>query len=154
MVDGFLGEHFAHVALAGWVADHTCAATKQRNRHVPSFLHPGHHHDLDKMAYMQAVCGWIETDVERNLVIIQQISNFFLICRLRDQTTRFQFVVYAHVSSSIFCIGGKRKRPLRFFAEGGEIPRYHLSLPHPHECGLMGTNIPVRDNVRQPDRIY
>ncbi len=33
-----------------------------------------------------------------------------------------------------------------------EIPRYHLSSPQPHGYGLMGTNIPQRDNGRYPKK--
>ena len=69
---------------------------------------------------MQAVCGWIETDVERNLVIIQQISNFFLICRPRIRTTRFSSSYTPSVLFLHFCIGAKNAP--RFFAGAEKIP--------------------------------
>ena len=84
VVDGLLGEHLAHVGLSGRVADHARAAAEQGDRHMPGLLHPGHHHDLDKVTHMQTVRCRVKADVESDLVVVQQIPDLFLAGRLRD----------------------------------------------------------------------
>ena len=50
------------------------------------------------------------------------------------------------VPGDLFLNPDNKKAPC--FSQRAEIPRYHLSSPQPHNCGLMGTNIPQRDNGR------
>lgn len=52
------------------------------------------------------------------------------------------------VPGGLFLNLDNKKAPC--FSQRAEIPRYHLSSPQPHNCGLMDTNIPQRDNGRCP----
>lgn len=46
------------------------------------------------MAYMKAVCRRVETDIEFDLFILKELSDFFLIGTLFDKAPLFEDVVY------------------------------------------------------------
>ena len=90
-VNGFRGQHFPHVRLAGGIADHGGSAAHQGNRLMAGPLHMRHRHDRDVMADMQAVRGGIKTDVKYGR-LFQLFVKLVLKRYLRDKSALFQDV--------------------------------------------------------------
>ena len=72
-------------------------------------LHVRHNHDLHEMADMQAVRRGVKANVERDLVVVDQVAGFLLVRELGNQSSCLQFVKYSHVETSIF--GGIKNAP-------------------------------------------
>ena len=95
VLNGLRRHHFTHIAFAGRVTDHAGAAAEQRDRPVSGPLQMRHHHQLHKVAHMQAVRCRIEPDVEGyRVTAAEQLPDFFLVGHLRNHPARLQFVKY------------------------------------------------------------
>ena len=69
VVDLFHGHDATHIATTGWVADHAGATTCQEDWTVTMLLHVLHNHELNIVAHMQTVCGWVKANIERNFFL-------------------------------------------------------------------------------------
>ncbi len=68
--DKFRREHLAHFVLAAGVTDHTSAAAQKYDGTMACALHMAHHHQGDKVTYMQTIGGGVEAYIK---------SDFFLL---------------------------------------------------------------------------
>ena len=91
--NGLLSHHFTHIGTAGGVANHAGAAAKQGDGTVSGLLHVRHNHNLNKMANVQAVGGWVKANVKGYLLFAQQVADAF-ICALLDVTALLQNIIY------------------------------------------------------------
>ena len=67
-----------------------------------------HDHEGDEVAYMEAVCGGIEADIESDLFLSQQFSDFIWVGHLFQVAPLFQYIQYVHElppTSLDFCHG-------------------------------------------------
>ena len=101
MVNRLDGHHFAHVGLAGRVADHRRAAAHQRNRAMPRALHVRHRHNRDVMPDVEGISGRIEADVEGGR-FFELLVQFVLKGGLGDEAALFQNVKNVHGEPPIY----------------------------------------------------
>ena len=93
VVDLFDGHDTTHVATAGWVANHPGAATGQENWTVTVLLHVLHDHELNIVAHVQAICGWVKADIESNLLLTKKLTGFIRMGGLFDVATFSQHII-------------------------------------------------------------
>ncbi len=87
--DGFGRHHFSHVGFSGWVTNHSGTATNQSDWLVACHLETLHKAKGHEVAYMKAVSGWVETDVEGCLSVVDEIGYKRLVGYLGNQPTCF-----------------------------------------------------------------
>jgi len=102
--NGLLRHHCAHIRAAGGVAHHCRTAADEGNGTVACHLQPLHQAKRHEMPHMQAVGGWVKADVKYRLARIDQGRDLLLVCHLRDQTARFQLLIYCHLFSPHFLV--------------------------------------------------
>ena len=79
VVNFFLGQHLTHIGLAGGITNHGGTAADQRNRAMAGLLQASHNNQLQEMADMQGICCGIKANIERGLMVIQQVTYLFFV---------------------------------------------------------------------------
>ncbi len=100
MVDILLGEHFSHVASAGGVADHTCAAAEKGDRSVACHLESFHKAESHEMTYMEAVGCRVKANVENGLTVVDKLLDFVFVRDLSNESAGNKFVIDCHFDVS------------------------------------------------------
>ena len=102
MLNGLRSHHLTHIGTSGRVSDHSGTAADQGDGFVACHLKSLHEAQCHEMSYMKAVCSRVKSDIEYSLSVIYHFADFFFVCHLRDQSTRYQFFINLHVSLSCF----------------------------------------------------
>ena len=98
VLDGLHGHHLPEIGAAGGVADHAGAAAHQGDRPVSGHLQALHQAECHEMAYMQAVCGRVESDVKGCLAVVDHLTDLVLVGYLGYKAAGNQFFVNLHSS--------------------------------------------------------
>ena len=93
-------EDLSQILTTGRIADHSCSASKKRDRLIAGHLKSLHKAQRHEMTYMKAVCRRVKADIESCLSVIQHIPYLIFVCDLRKQASCFQFFVNLHHSIS------------------------------------------------------
>ena len=126
MIDILAGEHLSHVGASRGVTYHRSAASYKGYRLVARHLQSFHERKSHEMSCREAVRGAVKADIECSFAAVYHLSDFRLVCHLRDKSARNEFFINSHSYFSFHFVH-KIKKSLRTENRAeGELPRYHL----------------------------
>ena len=157
MVDVRAGQHLAHVAASGRVADHGGAAADQGDGLVAGHLQSLHQRQRHKMARCQAVGCAVKADIKRGLAGVDHVADLFLVGHLGDETPGYQFFIDSHLSFVPFLVlfGGQRAKqtPPAAWTEGDQSRGTTSYSPPPHGTRPHGVPTHPRAVTGAPDTL-
>ena len=96
VLDGFLGEHLAHIRAAGRIADEGRAIADEGNGLVARHLQTLHEAQGHEVADVQRICRAVKADVKRGFAVVDHVFDLVLVRHLRDQAAGDQFIIQCH----------------------------------------------------------